>query len=130
MAARVARFVYQEGFRTHFKWLSVYTRLKQTYPNGCVVGYPTSFIGDACCVLYRGKQIYGRNTESRRCDKPECLGSPVSVRVAHNQGDLTYLGEMPEHWHVVLETSKKRPFYTIDGNSSHMLSPFVEPCID
>jgi hypothetical protein len=37
---------------------------------------------------------------------------------------------MPEHWRVVLEASEKRTFYAIDGDSPHVLSPFVEPCID
>jgi hypothetical protein len=36
---------------------------------------------------------------------------------------------MPEHWHVVLKAREKRTFYAIDGGSSHVLSPFVEPCV-
>ena len=135
MAARVARFVYQEGYREHFeRLLNMYST--RTYPNGRVIGYSACLIRDARRVLNRGERIKKRNTEFRRDNKRECLCARPSKHsrcppmTDSNRLGWTYLGEVPEYGHVVFEASEERPFHAVDGDEAHVCSSFVEPCAD
>jgi hypothetical protein len=86
MAARVALFVYQEGFVYALQVAAdMYT--KSTYPNRRVVGYPTGLVRDACRMLYCGKRIERWKAESRRRKKTKGLDGPVGILVAHKQAD-------------------------------------------